>query len=161
MPSLQHITSDRPLKPEVFPFFDKPTNTFSYIVNDPSSNACAIIDSVMNIDYPSGTISYQGADDIIQYIQQHQLSVKWILETHVHADHLSAAAYLKNKLGGKTAIGSQIKNIQQLFGDIFNAENSFKRDGSQFDLLLNEGDKLTIGNMTARHCTPLVIHPLA
>lgn len=137
------------VKPEVFPFFDKQTNTFSYVVKDPSSNTCAIIDSVMDIDYPSGTISYEGADDIIAYVKKNDLSVEWIIETHVHADHLSAAPYLQQQLGGKLAIGSKITDVQTLFGQVFNEGTEFQRDGSQFDRLLNEGDTYQIGSLTA------------
>ncbi|MDC0598950.1 MBL fold metallo-hydrolase, partial [Gammaproteobacteria bacterium] len=136
-------------KPEVFPFFDKDTNTFSYIVKDPDSAACAIIDSVMNIDYASGTVTFDGADEIIQYVKEHNLQVEWIIETHVHADHLSAAPYIQEKLGGKLGIGKKITTVQRLFGKIFNAEKEFKRDGSQFDCLFKDGDTYSIGNMKA------------
>jgi glyoxylase-like metal-dependent hydrolase (beta-lactamase superfamily II) len=126
-------------------FFDAPTNTLSYVVKDPGGNACAIVDSVLNLDYPSGTISYEGADAIIQHVRDHNLNVEWILETHVHADHLSAAPYLQQQLGGKIAIGSAITTVQGVFGDVFNVDEGFRRDGSQFDVLLSEGDKITIG----------------
>jgi glyoxylase-like metal-dependent hydrolase (beta-lactamase superfamily II) len=126
-------------------FFDAPTNTLSYVVKDPGGNACAIVDSVLNLDYPSGTIRYEGADAIIQHVRDHNLNVEWILETHVHADHLSAAPYLQQQLGGKIAIGSAITTVQGVFGDVFNVDEGFRRDGSQFDVLLSEGDKITIG----------------
>ncbi|EED32968.1 beta-lactamase domain protein [gamma proteobacterium NOR5-3] len=128
-------------------FFDEPTNTLSYIVKDPNSSACAIVDSVLNLDYPSGTISYQGADAIIAHIKEHGLSVEWILETHVHADHLSAAPYLQQRLGGKIAIGSAITTVQSVFGEVFNVDDGFCRDGSQFDVLLNDGDSIAIGSL--------------
>tara|TARA_R110001592_G_scaffold363036_1_gene679474 strand:- start:98925 stop:99866 length:942 start_codon:yes stop_codon:yes gene_type:complete len=133
--------------PLVTPFFDEPTNTFSYVVQDPGSDTCAIIDSVMNLDYPSGSISFSGADQIIAYVTQNKLKVAWILETHVHADHLSAAPYIQQRLGGKIAIGSHIAAVQHTFGDIFDAGEGFARDGSQFDALLNDGDSIPLGGM--------------
>ena len=140
-------------RPTVKHFFDEPTNTLSYVVRDPASNACAIIDSVLNLDYPSGTISYDSADTIIAYIREQGLEVQWLLETHVHADHLSAAPYLQLQLGGRIAIGSHITTVQGVFGEIFNAGTGFHADGSQFDVLLSEGDELPIGELvgTAMH----------
>lgn len=132
---------------EVTHFFDKPTSTLSYIVKDPASRACAIVDSVLNLDYPSGTISYEGADQIIAEIERRDLSVEWILETHVHADHLSAAPYLQQRLGGRIAIGSAITTVQGVFGEVFNVDEGFRRDGSQFDVLLGEGDSIDIGEL--------------
>jgi glyoxylase-like metal-dependent hydrolase (beta-lactamase superfamily II) len=132
-------------KPEVTHFFDAPTNTLSYVVKDPDSKACAIVDSVLDLDYASGTISYDSADAIIKYVREHDLEVLWILETHVHADHLSAAPYLQQALGGKIAIGSEITTVQRVFGGVFNVDEGFRRDGSQFDVLLREGDKINIG----------------
>jgi glyoxylase-like metal-dependent hydrolase (beta-lactamase superfamily II) len=131
----------------VTPFFDEPTNTLSYVVRDPDSQHCAIVDSVLNLDYPSGTINYAGADQIIAFVREHQLEVDWILETHVHADHLSAAPYLQQELGGRIAIGSHIRTVQNTFGEIFNTGPGFARDGSQFDVLLDEGDSIDIGGM--------------
>lgn len=128
-------------------FFDESTNTLTYIVKDPNSSACAIVDSVLNLDYPSGTISYEGADTIIAHVREHGLSVEWILETHVHADHLSAAPYLQQRLGGKIAIGSAITTVQSVFGEVFNVDDGFCRDGSQFDVLLNDGDSIAIGSL--------------
>ncbi|MFK8041132.1 MBL fold metallo-hydrolase [Congregibacter sp.] len=132
---------------DVTHFFDAPTNTLTYVVKDPDSNACAIVDSVLNLDYPSGTVSYEGADTVIDHIQTQGLSLEWILETHVHADHLSAAPYLQQKLGGKIAIGSEITTVQTVFGAVFNSEEGFLRDGSQFDVLLSEGDSINIGSL--------------
>ena len=134
-------------------FFDEPTNTLSYVVQDPGSNACAIVDSVLNLDYPSGTISFEGADAIIDFVRQNGLNVEWILETHVHADHLSAAPYLKERVGGQIAIGSAITTVQTVFGKVFNVDEGFQRDGSQFDVLLEEGSAITIGGLqgTAMH----------
>ncbi|NCF19985.1 MAG: MBL fold metallo-hydrolase, partial [Haliea sp.] len=99
---------DVSVKPEVTPFFDEPTNTLSYVVKDPASRSCAIVDCVMDLDYPSGSVSFDGAERIIDFIREQQLEVEWILETHVHADHLSAAPYIQKRLGGKIAIGSHI-----------------------------------------------------
>ena len=104
MTTLPHSV-DLGVKPEVTAFFDEPTNTVSYVVKDPSSNACAVIDSVMDIDYAAGRISYQSADEIIRFVQEHGLKVEWLIETHAHADHLSAAPYIQGKLGGKLGIG--------------------------------------------------------
>ncbi|MDP5052325.1 MAG: MBL fold metallo-hydrolase [Congregibacter sp.] len=128
-------------------FFDAPTNTLSYIVKDPASQSCAIVDSVLNLDYASATIHYDSADEIIAYVRAHDLKVEWILETHVHADHLSAAPYLQQQLGGKIAIGSAITTVQKVFGEVFNEAAEFLRDGSQFDVLLAEGDSIPIGSM--------------
>jgi glyoxylase-like metal-dependent hydrolase (beta-lactamase superfamily II) len=135
------------LKPEIAAFFDKDTSTFSYVVSDPSSTHCAVIDSVMELDYASGNISHNGADSIIAYIQRRQLAVQWLIETHVHADHLSAAPYIQEKLGGRLAIGNQITRVQEVFGTIFNASTEFARDGSQFDHLFQDNERYTIGNL--------------
>jgi glyoxylase-like metal-dependent hydrolase (beta-lactamase superfamily II) len=133
--------------PQVTPFFDEDTNTLSYVVKDPASKACAVVDSVMNLDYPSGSISFGGANQIIDYIRENKLELEWILETHVHADHLSAAPYIRKRLGGKIAIGFNISLVQETFGTIFNAGPEFARDGSQFDVLLSDGDSIQIGEM--------------
>lgn len=140
---------DLSVKPEVTAFFDEATNTVSYVVKDPKSNACAIFDSVMDIDYAAGRISYQSADKIIGYVRDHKLKVEWLIETHAHADHLSAAPYIQEKVGGKLGIGSNIKIVQDVFGKIFNEGTEFQRDGSQFDRLFEDGDTYTIGGMTA------------
>jgi len=133
--------------PVVIPFFDEPTNTFSYVVQDPTSKACAIIDSVMEIDYAAGHLGLQGADKIIQYIREQQLDLQWIIETHVHADHLSAAPYIQGQIGGKIGIGEHIITVQETFGKIFNEGSQFQRDGSQFDQLFKDGDQYTVGNL--------------
>ncbi len=133
--------------PEVTHFFDEPTNTFSYVVQDPDSRACAIIDSVLDFDYAAGRTDVRSADTIIQFVEDNGLEVEWILETHVHADHLSAAPYLHDKLGGKTGIGQKIIEVQEIFGKAFNAGTEFARDGSQFDRLFSEGDTFEIGNL--------------
>lgn len=133
------------VSPLVHPFFDEPTNTFSYVVRDPGSASCAIIDSVLDFDYAAGRTDVRSADRIIDFIRTEKLTVEWILETHVHADHLSAAPYLHGKLGGKTGIGARIVEVQEIFGKAFNAGTDFARDGSQFDALFEEGDTLAIG----------------
>ncbi len=137
-------------QPLVTHFFDEPTNTFSYIVQDPDSSACAIIDSVLDFDYAAGRTDVRSADEIIEYVTNNHLTVEWILETHVHADHLSAAPYLHEQLGGKTGIGEKIVEVQEVFGKAFNAGTEFARDGSQFDRLFKEGDTFKIGGLDAR-----------
>ncbi|MDH4042723.1 MAG: MBL fold metallo-hydrolase, partial [Gammaproteobacteria bacterium] len=147
MNSLAAPSIEATTRPEVTTFFDEPTNTLSYVVRDPASNACAVIDSVMNLDYPSGSITFTGADQIIAFVTENKLTVEWILETHVHADHLSAAPYIQQRLGGKIAIGFNISVVQQTFAPVFNAEPGFARDGSQFDVLLRDGDAIQVGQM--------------
>jgi len=126
-------------------FFDQVTFTVTYIVSDKSSKECAIIDTVRDFESASGRTTTQSADALIEYIHDNQLKTKWILESHAHADHLSAAPYLKEKLGGKTAIGAHIKEVQSTFKGIFNLEQEFNVDGEQFDQLLNDGDVIKIG----------------
>lgn len=140
---------DASIKPEVTAFFDKDTNTISYVVKDPKSQACAVIDSVMDIDYAAGRISYHSADEIIAHVQRHGLQVEWLIETHAHADHLSGAPYIQQKLGGKLGIGEYIVTVQEVFGKVFNEGTEFRRDGSQFDRLFKDGDIYRIGGMTA------------
>ncbi|MCI2398126.1 MBL fold metallo-hydrolase [Aliiroseovarius subalbicans] len=135
------------VKPEVTPFFDAATNTISYVVKDPNSKSCAVIDSVMDIDYFAGRITYDNADEIIAFIQDNELELEWLIETHVHADHLSAAPYIQSKLGGKIGIGEQITVVQETFGKVFNEGTEFQRDGSQFDALFTDGDTYQIGTM--------------
>ncbi|MBK45511.1 MAG: MBL fold metallo-hydrolase [Roseovarius sp.] len=134
--------------PDVEAFFDEDTNTISYIVKDPGSDACAIVDSVMDIDYAAGRISYDHADAMIARVQERGLRLDWILETHVHADHLSAAPYIQEKLGGRIGIGEKILVVQEVFGKIFNEGTEFQRDGSQFDRLFKDGDTYELGGMT-------------
>jgi glyoxylase-like metal-dependent hydrolase (beta-lactamase superfamily II) len=136
-------------KPEVAAFFDSATNTISYIVKDPASTACAIIDSVMDIDYAAGRITHAHADALVRNIESRGLTLEWIIETHVHADHLSAAPYIQGRLGGKIGIGANIKVVQDTFGKVFNEGTEFQRDGSQFDRLFNDGDSYRIGTMEA------------
>jgi len=142
-------TVDLAQKPEVTAFFEETTNTVSYVVKDPASSACAIIDAVMDIDYAAGHIAYQSADKVIAFVEKHGLTVEWLIETHVHADHLSAAPYIQRKCGGKIGIGENIKIVQETFGKVFNEGTEFQRDGSQFDRLFEDGDEYQIGSMTA------------
>lgn len=145
----QQYPMDLSVHPEVEGFFDEATNTISYVVKDPASNACAIVDSVLDIDYAAGRLSHDSADRIIAYVEEHGLETAWLIETHVHADHLSAAPYLQNKLGGKIGIGTNITIVQDVFGKVFNEGTDFQRDGSQFDQLFSDGDTYQIGSMTA------------
>lgn len=131
--------------PQVESFFDEKTFTVSHVASDPATGECAIIDSVLDYDAASGRTGTQTADKMIAYIDKNNLSVKWIFETHVHADHLSAAPYLREKFGGKIAISDKISIIQKTFGEIFNAEPEFARDGSQFDALFSDGATFTLG----------------
>ncbi len=140
---------DLSTQPEVHAFFDAATNTISYIVKDPQSPACAIIDSVMDIDYAAGRITSHGADRLIAHVRDHNLRLEWLIETHVHADHLSGAPYIQEKLGGKLGIGENITIVQETFGKIFNEGTEFQRDGSQFDKLFGDSDSYAIGNLTA------------
>ncbi|MEO9612120.1 MAG: MBL fold metallo-hydrolase [Nitratireductor sp.] len=143
------FTPDLSVKPDVTAFFDEATNTVTYVVKDPQSKACAVVDSVMDIDYAAGRITYDHADQIIEHIRKNDLKLEWIIETHVHADHLSAAPYIQEKLGGKLGIGDRITIVQDTFGKVFNEGTEFQRDGSQFDRLFKDGDSYTIGSMTA------------
>jgi glyoxylase-like metal-dependent hydrolase (beta-lactamase superfamily II) len=135
------------MEPNVEAFFDAATNTISYIVSDPNGRAAAIIDSVLDFDYASGRTDTASADAIIAHVRREGLEVEWILETHVHADHLSAAPYLQERLGGKIGIGENIRVVQDTFGKVFNEGTEFRRDGSQFDRLFREGDSFHIGQL--------------
>ncbi len=143
------FSPDLAVKPVVIAFFDSLTNTISYIVKDPGSPYCAVIDSVMDIDYAAGRISHEGADKIIAHIRDNGWKLEWLIETHVHADHLSAAPYIQQALGGKLGIGENIRIVQETFGKVFNEGTEFQRDGSQFDRLFRDGDAYAIGGMTA------------
>jgi glyoxylase-like metal-dependent hydrolase (beta-lactamase superfamily II) len=138
---------DLSVRPEVKGFFDPATNTISYVVKDPGSNACAVIDSVMDIDYAAGRITFAHADAIIADIRARGLALEWLIETHVHADHLSAAPYIQQQLGGKIGIGRMITVVQDTFGKVFNEGTEFRRDGSQFDRLFEDGDTYLVGGM--------------
>ncbi|MEL6570578.1 MAG: MBL fold metallo-hydrolase [Pseudomonadota bacterium] len=150
--------------PDVSAHFDEATNTITYIVVDPETQHCAIIDSVMDIDYAAGRITHDHADGLIEEVTSRGLTLDWIIETHVHADHLSAAPYLQEKLGGKMGVGEKIIDIQKTFGKIFNEGTEFQRDGSQFDALFQDGDTYQIGNMqgfamyTPGHTPACMVH---
>ncbi len=144
------ITPDMSLHPDVTGFFDPATNTISYVVRDPASSACAVIDSVMDIDYAAGRITHDHADRIVDFIRAQNWQLDWLIETHVHADHLSGAPYIQGKLSGRIGIGAKITEVQEVFGKIFNEGTEFQRDGSQFDALFQEGDTYEIGTMTAQ-----------
>lgn len=136
--------------PNVTAFFDEPTFTVSYVVADPETRACAVVDSVLDFDPASGRTNTGSTDEMIAFIRDSGMTLEWILETHVHADHLSAAPYIQEKLGGKIAIGAEIRTVQDTFGKIFNEGTRFQRDGSQFDKLFVDGDTFRIGNIEAR-----------
>ena len=142
------LAIDLSVQPDVKGFFDPATNTISYVVKDPASPSCAIVDSVMDIDYAAGRITYDHADELIAHVRDHGLTLEWLIETHVHADHLSAAPYIQRHLGGKIGIGRNITVIQDTFGKIFNEGTEFQRDGSQFDRLFDDGDTYQVGQMT-------------
>lgn len=136
-------------RPIVKSFFDDATFTITHVVRDPNSNACAIIDSVLDYDAASGRTMNASARAVIDYVKSESLEVQWLLETHAHADHLSAAPLLQQELGGQLAIGREIVRVQEVFGKIFNAGTEFQRDGSQFDQLFQDGDRFKIGSMDA------------
>ncbi len=135
------------MTPIVKAFFDPQTFTVSYVVQEPEGQACAIIDSVLDFDHASGRTDTSSANQIVEYVTDNGLKVEWILESHVHADHLSAAPYLQEKLGGKIGIGENIVVVQDTFGKVFNEGTEFQRDGSQFDALFTEGASFHIGQM--------------
>ena len=136
-------------QPQVKAFFDEDTFTVSYVVVDEQTRSCAVIDSVLDYDQASGRTSTKSADALLEFIKGGDLTVEWILETHVHADHVSAAPYIRDNAGGRVAIGSGVTIVQDVFGKLFNAEASFRRDGSQFDHLLKDAEQFAIGELTA------------
>jgi len=150
--------------PDVEGFFDPATHTISYIVSDPATGIAAVIDSVMDIDYAAGRITHGHADEIIARIKDRNLRLEWIIETHVHADHLSAAPYIQEQLGGKIGIGARIIEVQETFGKIFNEGTRFQRDGSQFDRLFEDGDSYMLGDIrcftlsTPGHTPACMVH---
>ncbi|MFK7765211.1 MAG: MBL fold metallo-hydrolase [Roseobacter sp.] len=150
--------------PEVTAYFDPQSNTISYLVKDPESTACAVIDAVMQFDYAAGRLSYDSADEIIATIRDQKLDLEWIIETHVHADHLSGAPYIQQQLGGKIGIGEHITTVQETFGKVFNEGTEFERDGSQFDMLFKDSDCYKIGNLacfaihTPGHTPACMVH---
>lgn len=131
-------------------FFEAETSTFSYVVADAHSSACAIIDPVLDLDYASGTLATESADQVIEFVREHNLSLGYILETHIHADHLSSAPYIREQLGGEIVIGSMITTVQETFATIFAEGDGFSRDGSQFDLMLSDGDTFALGGLEVR-----------
>ena len=150
--------------PEIRAFFDNDSNTVSYVVNDLTTKKAAIIDSVLDFDYASGVIGYNHADTIIDYVVSQNIDVEWLIETHVHADHLSAAPYIQQKLGGKIGISERISEVQTVFGKMFNSGTEFERDGSQFDQLFADGDRYKIGELdgvaiaTPGHTPACMVH---
>ncbi|MEE3389203.1 Glyoxylase, beta-lactamase superfamily II [Alcanivorax sp. DSM 26293] len=137
-------------RPTVKAFFDNDTNTVSYVVTDPQTRRCAIVDSVLDYDPKAGRTRHDSASQIVAYVKQEALTVEWLLETHVHADHLSAAPWIQEQVGGKLAIGEHIRTVQETFGKVFNAGTEFSRDGRQFDHLFADGDTYQVGNIEAR-----------
>lgn len=150
MEAANKMTGTESMKPVVTSFFDKESNTFSYVVRDPESKSCAVIDSVLDLDYASGSVGHEGANAIIKFIRDNELNVEWVIETHAHADHMSAGHYVRDQVGGKLAIGEHIKTVQDVFGDLYNMGDGFARDGSQFDHLFVDGEIYKIGKLEAR-----------
>ena len=138
------------MQPDVAAFFDEATFTVSYVVKDPEGPCCAVLDTVLDFDPASGRTDTASADAIIAHVREHGLKVEWLLETHVHADHLSAAPYLQKEIGGRIGIGENITVVQNVFGKVFNAGTEFQRDGSQFDRLFKEQDRFEIGGLTGQ-----------
>jgi glyoxylase-like metal-dependent hydrolase (beta-lactamase superfamily II) len=135
-------------RPEIKGFFHEQSNTVSYVVSDPATSACAVIDTVLDYDAAAGRTASASADNVIAHVREQGLTCEWVLETHVHADHLSAAPYVQEKLGGKLGIGSNITVVQDTFGKVFNAGTEFQRDGSQFDRLFQDGDEFALGSFS-------------
>ncbi|MDC1275338.1 MBL fold metallo-hydrolase [Ascidiaceihabitans sp.] len=160
--TMPNVSLDK--RPDVSAFFDAQSNTISYVIKDPDSKSCAIIDAVMQFDYAAGRLSYESADEIIDFITSNGLHLEWIIETHVHADHLSGAPYIQGQLGGKIGIGEYIQEVQDTFGKVFNEGTEFQRDGSQFDKLFKDGDIYKIGGLecfaihTPGHTPACMVH---
>jgi len=146
---IETVQKGRGTRPLIRSFFDEPTNTASYVVYDAASKSAAIIDSVLDFDAAAARTSTASADDIIAFVEAEGLKVEWLLETHAHADHLSAAPYIQERLGGRLAIGRDIIRVQNVFGKIFNAGTDFARDGSEFNRLFDDGDRFTVGSIDA------------
>ena len=142
---IEQASGDKSARPSIAGFFDEATNTVTYVVHDPASGEGAIIDSVLDFEAASGRTSNGPADLVIEYVRRHELKIAWILETHAHADHISAAPYLQERLGGKLGIGREIIRVQEVFGKLFNAGTDFERDGSQFDHLFEDGETIALG----------------
>ncbi len=145
-----NLGESAPMNAHIEPFFDPATFTYSYVVSDPQTGQCAVIDSVLDYDPASGRTSHATAQRLVDYVREQDLKVQWLLETHVHADHLSAAPYLRQQLGGQLAIGDRITVVQDTFGRLFNAGTGFATDGRQFDHLFHDGDTFQVGNIQAR-----------
>lgn len=158
------MTPDMTAQPIITPFFDVRSNTISYVVQEPHGPACAVIDAVMDIDYAAGALDFSGADKMIDHIKVHDLELAWIIETHVHADHLSGAPYIQEQLGGRIGIGAKITEVQDTFGKVFNEGTAFQRDGSQFDALFEDGDSYDVGALrcfamhTPGHTPACMVH---
>ena len=146
---IEAALADKALRPTIAGFFDEATNTVTYVVSDPVTQKAAIVDSVLDYDAAAGRTSRGSADRVVEYVETNRLTVDWLIETHAHADHLSAAPYLQEKLGGKLAIGREIVRVQEVFGKLFNAGSDFERDGSQFDHLFEDGECFSIGSLQA------------
>jgi len=144
---IERALADKHLRPSIAGFFDEATNTVSYVIHDPQTHAAAVVDSVLDYEAASGRTSYGSADRIVEYAKTNALRIEWLIETHAHADHLSAAPYLQEKLGGKLAIGEEIIRVQDVFGKLFNAGSDFERDGSQFDHLFTDGETFSLGEI--------------
>lgn len=144
---IERAGKNRALRPSIAGFFDEATFTVSYVVHDPATLEAAIIDSVLDYEAASGRTSYASADRIVEYVTLNNLKVTWLIETHAHADHISAAPYLQGKLGGSLAIGAEIIRVQEVFGKLFNAGTDFERDGSQFDHLFHDGETFRLGEI--------------
>lgn len=142
------MKNTRSVAPQVIEFFDTDSSTFSYLLRDPNSDSCAIIDAVLNFDYAAGEVSYENAEQIISRVRAEGWQVELLLETHIHADHLSAAPYLRSKLGGKIAISEKVVEVQHNFAKVFNAGPEFARDGSQFDILFKPDEQYSIGSLS-------------
>ncbi len=146
---ISRALADKALRPSIAGFFDEATNTVTYVVHDPASGAAAIIDSVLDYEAASGRTSHGSAERVLEYVAANDLNAGWLIETHAHADHISAAPYLQNKIGGKLAIGKDIIRVQEVFGKLFNAGTDFERDGSQFDHLFTDGETFQLGTLEA------------
>lgn len=146
---IEAVLTGTAAKPIVQSFFDEVSYTATHVVHDPATKNAAIIDSVMDFDQASGRTSFENVGRVVDYVRSEGLAVDWLLETHAHADHLSAAPYLKQELGGEIGIGAEIRTIQQTFGKIFNEGTAFARDGSQFDRLFEDGDQFKVGGIPA------------
>ena len=144
---IERALADRSCRPSIAGFFDEATYTVTYVVHDPATKQAAIIDSVLDYAASSGRTAYGSADLVVEYVETNGLAVSWLIETHAHADHISAAPYLQEKLGGKLAIGKDIVRVQEVFGKLFNAGTDFERDGSQFDHLFTDGEAFRLGEL--------------